>query len=241
MRSDDLNLNNYHTDKIESGYLAFYDPIFTPLAWDPVLLLEIGVLDGESLRLWRDFFPKSAIVGIDIKLPENFEPGERLNIFEGSQTDLKFLNEVSEKVAPDGFDIIIDDASHIGELTRTTFWYLFDHHLKPGGIYVIEDWGTGYWGDWPDGKKFKSKPSLLSRTWSKLLKCHTLISKLPVKIPLPSHNYGMVGLIKQLIDEQGAADLSRGELAGKPGRPSKFSKMLIYPSLVFIYKTDTVL
>jgi spermidine synthase len=54
---------------------------------------------------------------------------------------------VARKTAPEGFDIIIDDASHFGDLTKIAFWHLFDNHLKPSGLYVIEDWGTGYWSD----------------------------------------------------------------------------------------------
>jgi hypothetical protein len=59
---------------------------------------------------------------------------------------------VARKTAPEGFDIIIDDASHFGDLTKIAFWHLFDNHLKPSRLYVIEDWGTGYWSDWTDGK-----------------------------------------------------------------------------------------
>ena len=70
------------------------------------------------------------------------------------------MSRVANETAPDGFDIIIDDASHIGEFTKRSFWYLFDHHLKPGGLYVIEDWLTGYVDNWPDGKKLKHKMSI---------------------------------------------------------------------------------
>ena len=50
---------------------------------------------------------------------------------------------VARKTAPEGFDIIIDDASHFGDLTKIAFWHLLYNHLKPSGLYVIEDWGTG--------------------------------------------------------------------------------------------------
>ena len=70
---------------------------------------------------------------------------------------MKSFCRKSQLQAPGGFDIIIDDASHIGELTKTTFWHLFDHHLKPGGLYAIEDWGTGYLDDFSDGKKIQSE------------------------------------------------------------------------------------
>ena len=48
--------------------------------------------------------------------------------------------------------MIINDASHIGQLTRTAFWHLFDNHLKGGGLYTIEDWGIGYLDDFADGE-----------------------------------------------------------------------------------------
>ncbi|HDM77296.1 MAG TPA: hypothetical protein ENG51_12645 [Deltaproteobacteria bacterium] len=117
---------------------------------------------------------------------------------------------MSKRIALEGFDIIIDDASHIGELTKIAFWHLFDNHLKPGGLYVIEDWGTGYWDDWPDGKRFNAKPKILSTVWPKVLSRLNIARKIPFKIPTSSHNYGMVGFIKDLVDEQGAADLTMG-------------------------------
>jgi glucose/arabinose dehydrogenase len=69
---------------------------------------------------------------------------------------------VARKTAPEGFDIIIDDASHFVDLTKIAFWHLFDNQLKPSGLYVIEDWGTGYWSDWTDGKTYRPRPKLYS-------------------------------------------------------------------------------
>lgn len=70
--------------------------------------------------MWRDYFPRGTIVGIDLKLPDHFVPGERIQIFEGSHADTAFLSEVVNKTAPEGFDIVIDDALHIGALTKTS-------------------------------------------------------------------------------------------------------------------------
>src|SRR5947207_6783364 len=179
MRSKQLDLATYDTDKIKHYYLEVYDPVLAPWADKDVKLLEIGIHRGGSLKLWRDYFPRASITGIDLKLPDGFMP-ERIQLFQGSQSDTRFLSEVAGKIAPDGFDIIIDDASHIGELSKTTFWHLFDHHLKPGGLYAIEDEGTGYFDDFPDGKKFDPKPSTLD--------------------PFPCHSYGMVGFVKELVD-----------------------------------------
>ena len=212
-----------------------YDPVLQPWVDKGIKLLEIGIRKGGSLHLWRDYFPFGIIAGIDLELPERFEPGERIQIFEGSQSDKRFLSEVANKIAPEGFDIIIDDASHIGELTKTTFWHLFDNHLKPGGLYSIEDWGTGYLDDFPDGKKFRPKTPILGRVRSLLPK---RIGR-KMKVPFHCHSYGMVGFVKELVDEQGAADIAMGSKAG--WRKSKFKNILITPGIVIVAKAASTL
>jgi len=143
LRSLELSLDKYDSAKIHNRCLNLYDPIFEPYVHKKITLLELGVEKGDSLLLWRDYFPFGTTTGIDITLPDGFDPGERIHTFEGSQADPQFLSQVADNVAPEGFDIIIDDASHFGELTKTAFWHLFDNHLKPNGLYAIEDWGTG--------------------------------------------------------------------------------------------------
>ena len=240
MRSLELSLDKYDSDKITNRYLEKYDPIFEPYVQKEIALLELGISKGGSLLLWRDYFPLGTIAGIDIKLPDGFDHGERIHIFEGNQADPQFLSQVGNNVAPEGFDIIIDDASHIGELTKTAFWYLFDNHLKPNGIYVIEDWGTGYWSNFPDGKSlnlnsYTQKKSKRGPMWLILLYAK---GKLGLKVPMRSHCYGMVGFIKQLIDEQGANDVTRGMMktTNQPTRRSKFESIIITSSIVFIKK-----
>ena len=238
MRSSQLPLEQYDSDKIANRYLERYDPIFQPWLDKEIILLELGVHKGGSLLLWRDYFPLGTIVGIDISLPKEFKPPERIHIYEGSQANSKFLSRVANEIAPEGFDIIIDDASHIGDLAKIAFWHLFDNHLKPGGLYVIEDWGTGYWDDWSDGKSLDLESYLQPRLkqspfWLLWLK---VARKLRLVTPMRCHSYGMVGFIKQLIDEQGAHDVTRERLKGKSKRESRFENMIIMPSLVFIRK-----
>jgi len=235
MRSKQLNLNAYDTDKIKLRYLDVYDQILVPCIDKAITLLEIGVYRGGSLKLWRDYFPRGTVVGIDRKLPQDFQLGERIHIFEGNQGDEEFLSKVATASAPGGFDIIIDDASHIGELTKTTFWHLFDHHLKPGGLYAIEDWGTGYLDDFSDGKKFNPKSSILDRVRSVLPR---RFSK-RMKVPVPCHSYRMVGFIKELVDEQGAASVAMGRKTG--WRRSKFKNLLITPGIVSVTKAAPTL
>lgn len=231
MRSKDLDLSRYDTDKVANRYLDRYDPVLSPLVGKDIRLLEIGIHRGGSLLLWRDYFPQGLIAGVDLAIPEILKNQDRIHTFQGSQADTAFLSVVAAEIAPQGFDVIIDDASHVGSLTRAAFWHLFDNHLKPGGIYVIEDWGTGYWDDWPDGRTYRPR-SRMGAAWLRLLQRLGWLRQVPVH----THRFGMVGLIKELVDEVGMHDLSRGRLTGKIVRGSKFQRMIVEPGIVFVEK-----
>jgi hypothetical protein len=160
----------------------------------PLKILEIGVHTGASIAVWEEYFPNAMIVGLDIlKIDRKF--GDRVHIVQGSQCDEELLKKISERFAPDGWDIIIDDASHIGHLSKTTICCLFPNHLKKGGLYFLEDWGTGYWDDWPDGQYFIG-PGEQQPEEGMLKKYIT-------------HDVGMVGLVKQMVDEAGMDSIKR--------------------------------
>ena len=61
-----------------------YNAILAPWVDEEITLLELGIYRGGSLKLWRDYFPRGAVVGIDRKLPQNFRPGERIQVFEAA-------------------------------------------------------------------------------------------------------------------------------------------------------------
>lgn len=92
-----------------------YQEHFAPLRNKNLKVLEIGIggyedpySGGDSLRMWKQYFPNSMIYGIDIVDKKGLEE-DRIKIFQGSQDDEIFLNKV---VAETGkFDIIIDDGS----------------------------------------------------------------------------------------------------------------------------------
>jgi hypothetical protein len=46
---------------------------------------------------------------------------------------------VDDAVGGEPLDLVIDDASHLLEQSRSTFNTLFPR-LRPGGLYVLEDW-----------------------------------------------------------------------------------------------------
>lgn len=162
----------YKTDKIEGHfYTAHYMAHFGKFKYRKLNLLEVGVggydnpnLGGNSLRMWKRYFPFGKIYGLDIydksKLQEN-----RIEIFKGSQADKKFLTEVTRKTG--ALDIIIDDGSHINKHTIKTFQILFPQ-LKDGGIYVIEDTQTSYWKNFGGTSKDLNDPSTMLNYFKRL-------------------------------------------------------------------------
>jgi hypothetical protein len=236
-----LDARAYDTDKAKMPhYLRNYEQWFESL-WDqPVALLELGVHKGGSMLLWRDYFTKGTIVGLDFNRVKLEDPTGRIRLYQGGQQDIALLDRLAAETAPRGFDIIIDDASHVGELTRISFWHLFDNHLKPGGFYIIEDWGTGYWETWPDGSAYQSVPDAgpqpkRKHVFGKLFG-HQAPKPANRKNSFPSHSSGMVGFIKQLVDECGMGDITfPGWGVGAP-RESRFQRMHISHGQVLVQK-----
>jgi hypothetical protein len=57
-----------------------------------------------------------------------------------------------------------------------------------------------------------------------------------LKLQYHSHDYGMVGLVKELRDELGMPDITHRQFGSAPHRKSKFAEMRLAPSHLFIVK-----
>jgi hypothetical protein len=123
---------NYH------GYTPFYNSLFNDKRESYENILEIGIFEGGSHRMWHDYFSNATIYGIDITLDyckEEYVNSERIKLFVGKQEDKEFLDNSFKDVT---FDLIVDDGSHFGKHQQLSFLYLWPR-LKSGGYYIIED------------------------------------------------------------------------------------------------------
>ena len=139
---DEIGLK-HGTDKSSShhNYLNFYETFMAPLRNSPITLLEIGVYQGASLNMWREYFPNAKVIGADINfICKQFETGG-VKIELVDQSNLEHLAQLAAAYGP--FDVVVEDGSHIWEHQITSLRALFPF-LRSGGYYVVEDLQTNY-------------------------------------------------------------------------------------------------
>jgi len=165
----------YETDKTGvHWYTPHYMNHLRQFKDKKIKLLEIGVggyddpnAGGNSLRMWKKYFPFGKIYSIDIydksALQEN-----RIKIYQGSQVDSDFLEKITDEIG--ALDIIIDDGSHLNEHIIESFKILFPK-LKDGGVYAIEDIQTSYWENYGGDSKNLNNPTTAMNFVKSLTDC----------------------------------------------------------------------
>ena len=143
----------YHTDKSSQrnnvtdcrhcqSYTLFYEGLFKNKKDEPLNIAELGILDGGSLLMWKEYFTNSEIYGFEcnIELINNFKQNfnnDRINIFNIDVTNEYSIENAFSEVNI-LYDIIIEDTTHQFDdqirVIENTYKY-----LKPGGILIIED------------------------------------------------------------------------------------------------------
>ena len=92
-------------------YFPVYDVLLQRYQNTPITFVEIGVLNGGSLFMWRKFFGDSArIIGIDLNPEAKKWEEHGFEIFIGSQEDPTFWAEFCESV--EEIDVVLDDGGH---------------------------------------------------------------------------------------------------------------------------------
>ena len=142
-------------------------------------LLEFGILEGGSAVLFTLLMDLEKFVGIDIMdSARGIEPflaqhevGKKIKFhFSVSQSDERSVRKlIKSEFAKSPIDLIIDDASHQYAHTKRTFEIAFPH-LRPGGVYVIEDWG---WPHWKGYNGFMGEPAMSMLIFELVMLCAT--------------------------------------------------------------------
>ena len=124
------------------GYLPIYSSLLSRFARDDELsLVEVGVLEGGSLFMWRSFFPKARIIGIDLNPDAKKWESHGFEIYIGNQGDPKFWKDFFRSVGM--IDLLIDDGGHTSLQQSTTLTCSLES-VRDGGLMIFEDTHTSY-------------------------------------------------------------------------------------------------
>ncbi len=152
----DFEKSNLESDKtLHHGYQRFYPYFLEPLRTIPNLkMLELGYDNGYSIGIWQNYFQNPQIDSIDIiDNPNDRRLAHFFNVNQDKTEELDlFVKNNTQK-----YQFIIDDASHIPTHQWNTFIRFFSL-LDEGGVYIIEDTETNFWGRaWQYGYGFDSR------------------------------------------------------------------------------------
>lgn len=167
----------YGSDKALHSYTQVYSALFKDWLDRPLRLLELGLgtnnpavlsnmgvfgAPGASLRGWRDLFPQASVYGADVDRGVLFEE-DRIKTYYCDQLDQSSIRKMwADPALRGGADIIVEDGLHTFEANVSFLEESLDH-LRPGGIYVIEDIG------WEDIERWCER---LDKVYSKQYPTH---------------------------------------------------------------------
>lgn len=160
-----FNNAKYFSTK-HTSYFPIYDQLFRSFQGTALTFVEVGVLHGGSLYMFRDFFGQNArIIGIDanksaLKFSDDFE------IFIGDQSDPKFWDDFFKLIGP--IDVLLDDGGHKNVQQIQTVVSALPY-VRDGGLIVVEDTHTSFMYEFgnPNKKSFINWAALKAKNLTK--------------------------------------------------------------------------
>lgn len=137
-----LFYNSPYLSTKHSSYFYSYEKIFSRFINKKIIFVEIGILNGGSLFMWREYFGKKArIIGIDNNQKAKTWEKYGFEIFIGDQSDKNFWDNFKKKIGR--IDILLDDGGHT-DIQQATTLFCCAKNINDGGVLVIEDTHTSY-------------------------------------------------------------------------------------------------
>ncbi len=127
------------TDKFFHQYCDHYERVLSQVQDKQIRLLEVGICHGNSLTMWKEFFPLAEIHGVDIKMFHALDHTSGMYFHQVDCDDIASLMSLSTSVGE--FDVIIDDGGHTMRQQQNVMKTLWKN-LKLGGIFIMEDLHT---------------------------------------------------------------------------------------------------
>lgn len=127
--------------KVDS-YFQVYEQLFQPYVGRPIVFVEVGVLNGGSLFMWREYFgPQARIIGVDANPQARQWEQHGFEVHIGDQSSEYFWDAFYRDVGE--IDILLDDGGHTNAQQTVTAARAFAQ-VRDGGLVVVEDVHASY-------------------------------------------------------------------------------------------------
>ena len=125
-----------------ANYFQVYEDLLSGYVGKKITFVEVGVLHGGSLFMWREYFGDQArIIGVDLNPNAKQLEKHGFEIFIGSQSSNVFWENFYSKIGK--VDILIDDGGHDNDQQIITLNKTIPN-IKDGGILLVEDTHASY-------------------------------------------------------------------------------------------------
>ena len=143
--------DNGRTDKNTThSYLPLYQQLLVGKKESARCVLEVGIGNGGSIKLWSDFFTNATVYGLDVIPIHHVWDGIKgqPNIVLHTSTDAYDLTFFTTHFLDKGIrcDFMLDDGPHTLE-SMLQFIRLYSQIMTDDGILIIEDVQSWDWID----------------------------------------------------------------------------------------------
>lgn len=145
-------MNSKYLSIKHSSYFQVYEDLLKKYRGRKITFVEIGVLNGGSLFMWRSFFGQQArIIGVDLDpCAKKWESGG-FEICIGNQGDERFWDNFFSIFGD--VDVVLDDGGHTNSQQIVTAHSTLPH-IKDGGSLIVEDVHSSYLRDFGNPSRF---------------------------------------------------------------------------------------
>jgi len=137
----ETNKSQYNLNHHRTSFTTFYDILFSSFKDKKFNFAEIGIENNSSIKMWRKYFSKSNIYGLEYYLEKiNKAKQDKLKNTFYKLIDVSKKEDIANtfKSINKTFDIIIDDSTHIVNHQINIIEKVYPY-LSKNGILIIED------------------------------------------------------------------------------------------------------
>lgn len=133
-------------------YFPVYEALLAKYRGQNITLIEVGIFNGGSLFMWREFLgPEARIIGVDLNPDARVWEKHGFEIYIGDQGNEQFWKDSFSKIGP--VDVVIDDGGHTNLQQVVTTHHAISN-IRDGGLLIVEDVHTNYFREFGNPYKY---------------------------------------------------------------------------------------